>query len=622
MRPTDQALLVETGWEVCWQSGGIYTVLRTKAQAMVSEWGNRYCLVGPYNPAAAAVEFEAAPRAGYFGAACDRLEQERGIKAYYGKWLVNGEPQVVLIDFTAYRRNLNDLKYLAWKDHGLEVGDEREIEDCVLFGYLAADYLEILSQITREASLPILAQFHEWMAGIPIPILLKRAVPIQTIFTTHATILGRYLAADDPHFYQNLPQVDPHAEARRRNIYPKYSIERAATWGATCFTTISEITAVEAEYLLGRKADVLLPNGLNSKRFAAVHEFQNLHLIYKKRVQEFLMGHFFPSYKFDLSKTLHIFTAGRYEHRNKGLDLFIESLARLNHRLRASRKDVTVVAFIVTRAATRGFNVNTLKNQMLFKEMHSYCETIASSVASKLLYSASSGDDPRNVSLFDDNELHSLKRLTHAWKQTRPLPDVVTHDLQDEGQDPILNQLRLCGLDNREDNPVKVVYHPDFLTSASPILPLDYEQFVRGCHLGVFPSYYEPWGYTPEECAALGIPSVTSDLSGFGSYVRQKVPKHTEKGLFVIDRRYQSFDQSAGQLTDMLFEFVNLTMRERIELRNRVEAESAKFDWKELIPAYRRAHRIALARGRHDETRRRTHPPLRRQPPESVNQEN
>jgi glycogen(starch) synthase len=149
---------------------------------------------------------------------------------------------------------------------------------------------------------------------------------------------------------------------------------------------------------------------------------------------------------------------------------------------------------------------------------------------------------------------------------------------------------------NHASDPVKVVYHPEFLTSASPLISLDYEQFVRGCHLGVFPSYYEPWGYTPAECAALGIPAITSDLAGFGSFVQKNIEDPAERGLFVINRLNRTFNDSANQLTDTIFKVMTMSMRERIELRNRVEAESAKFDWRELIPAYRRAHRIALAK--------------------------
>lgn len=627
--PSENALLVEIGWEVCWQLGGIYTVLKTKAKAMVDEWGDRYLLVGPYNRGTAEIQFEPLPRTGIFGQACDILEREKGVSVHFGKWLIAGEPQVVLIDFNRYRHRANELKYLMWKDHGIQTGDEKEVEDCVIFGYLVADFLEALVAATKQtaeaqpndvepcppvstelaqtpaseeatetssSAAKILAHFHEWMAGVAIPELLKRRTLIHTVFTTHATILGRYLAADDANFYQNIAKVDPYQEARRRNIYPRFAIERAATWGANCFTTISEITAIESEYLLGRKPDALLPNGLNITRFAAVHEFQNLHLIYKKKIQEFLMGHFFPSYTFDLNKTLHIFTSGRYEHRNKGLDLFIESLARLNWRLKAEKKDVTVIAFIITRAPVHGFSVEALKNQMLFSEMSSHCETISSGVASKLLFGASTGADLKKISLIDDAELYTLKQLVHAWKQTSPTPQVVTHKLIDEWRDPIFAQLRSCGLMNHASDPVKVVYHPEFLTSASPLISLDYEQFVRGCHLGVFPSYYEPWGYTPAECAALGIPAITSDLAGFGSFVQKNIEDPAERGLFVINRLGRSFNESASQLTDTIFKVMTMSMRERIELRNRVEAESAKFDWRELIPAYRRAHRIALAK--------------------------
>ena len=600
-QPVDRALLVEVGWEVCLQLGGIYTVLKTKSAAMKARWGDRYCMIGPYQADAAGIEFEELPRTGMFGKACDLVAQEYGVKVYFGKWLVPGEPQVVLIDYNSSRDRLAEFKYFLWKDHQISLGTEPEVDDVVLFGYLVADFLQVLSRVVHEedeAEIPILAHFHEWMAGVPIPVILRRNLPISTVFTTHATILGRYLASDHPNFYQHLTQIDPHREAANRNIYPRFAIERAATWGATCFTTISEITALEAEHLLGRKPDVLLPNGLNIRRFAAVHEFQNLHLIYKKRIQEFLMGHFFPRYTFDLSKTLHIFTSGRYEFRNKGMDVFIEGLARLNWRLKHENKDVTVVAFIITRAATHGFNVDVLKNQMLFKEMSNHCETMASGVSSKLLTSTASGTDPRTTPLLDESELHTLKRLTRAWRQTHLYPNIVTHNLAYDADDPIMNALRKCRLFNSPEDRVKIVYHPDFLTAASPILGLDYDQFVRGCHLGVFPSYYEPWGYTPEECAALGIPSITSDLAGFGGYVRQNVPMYADKGLFVIERREHSFEESAQLLTESIYKVVTMNMRERIELRNRVEAVSSKFDWKELTESYHRAHRIALARTR------------------------
>jgi glycogen(starch) synthase len=188
-----------------------------------------------------------------------------------------------------------------------------------------------------------------------------------------------------------------------------------------------------------------------------------------------------------------------------------------------------------------------------------------------------------------------LKRAMQVWRTSRR-PLIVTHDLVDDGSDPILNHLRYRQLFNSADDPVKIVFHPEFVTATSPLIHLDYEQFVRGCHLGVFPSYYEPWGYTPMECCALGLPAITTDLSGFGAYVQAHVPEYRQQGIVVINRRTQSFDQAADEVTDYLLEFTQLTRRQRIELRNRVERLSELFDWSVLAQHYTEAHQLALRR--------------------------
>lgn len=607
--PIENRLLVEVGWEICWQLGGIYTVLRSKAPETVSRWGTRYCLLGPYNHKTAEVEFEPLPRTGYFGRAVELLQQ-RGIHAHYGRWLITGKPQVVLIDYLRSFDRLADFKYYLWKDHVIETRDEQEVNDVVLFGYLAAEFFQALAEVVQagdpdsaaetgslspKVQLPILGHFHEWMAGIAIPVIGKRQLPVVSVFTTHATILGRYLASDDPNFYHYLSKIDPNGAAQARGIYPRFTIERAAANGATCFTTVSEVTALEAEHFLGRKPDLLLPNGLNIQRFAALHEFQNLHLSYKQKIQEFVMGHFFSTYTFDLDKTLFLFTSGRYEYRNKGYDLFIEGLARLNWRLKCTKSGQTVVAFIVSRAATRGINVDVLKSQVLFGELRSTCANISEQMGRHLLQLAAQGKMPHIEDLLDEYATTRLKRMTHAWKRHQ-WPAIVTHDMAHDAEDPILKQLRFCNLVNGPDDPVKVVFHPEFLSSTSPIVGLDYDQFVRGCHLGVFPSYYEPWGYTPMECAALGIPAITSDLAGFGTYLLRNIPHHAEKGLWVLERRHKSFEESAEQLADLMQHVVSMNRRERVEQRNRVESLSEQFDWKQLAQAYWEAHSLALSR--------------------------
>src|SRR6201992_3708553 len=213
--------------------------------------------------------------------------------------------------------------------------------------------------VFHEKRRAIVVQFHEWLAGVALPLCKKRRIDVTTIFTTHATLLGRYLCAGSVDFYNNLQWFDVDAEAGKRGIYHRYCIERAAAHACDVFTTVSHITAFESEHLLKRKPDGVLPNGLNVKKFSATHEFQNLHSINRERIHEFVRGHFYGHMDFDLENTLYIFTAGRYEYRNKGVDMFIESLARLNHRLKTSGSKTTVVAFMIMPAQTSSLSVES-----------------------------------------------------------------------------------------------------------------------------------------------------------------------------------------------------------------------------------------------------------------------
>jgi glycogen(starch) synthase len=202
---------------------------------------------------------------------------------------------------------------------------------------------------------------------------------------------------------------------------------------------------------------------------------------------------------------------------------------------------------------------------------------------------------PKLDDLVDEYWHLRLRRAVHAWRTTR-LPSVVTHELAYGDTDAIMRHLREAGLQNQPDDPVKVVYQPDFISASDPLFGMDYDQFVRGCHLGIFPSLYEPWGYAPLECVILGIPTVTSDLAGFGSYVQQHVHDHDRHGIWVLRRRGVGFDQAAEELAERTFHFTRLDRRERIALRNRVESTAEQFDWSRLYPAYNRAHELALER--------------------------
>jgi glycogen(starch) synthase len=587
-RPT---ILFEVAWEVCSQIGGIYTVIKTKAPSMVERWGKDYVLVGPYHQHTSALEFEHAAAPDHLTPLLERLSAV-GIPCYFGYWLTSGRPAVILVDYQARQAQLGSDKYYLWKDNGIGLdGADGEVDATVAFGFCVAELFSLASQ---QLPHQILGHFHEWMAGVALPRIRHMQLPIATVFTTHATLLGRYVASNDPHFYSRLADYNADQMARQYMIWPKYAIERAAAHSANIFTTVSEVTAQEADALLGRKPEFVLPNGLNPHTFTALHEFQNLHMQYKERIHEFVMGHFFPSYSFDLDRTLYVFTSGRYEYSNKGMDIFIESLYRLNQRLKGLPKPPTVVAFIITRAPTKSLNVTSLQHHLRFEDLKTTCRDIERSLGQRILEVAARGRLPTYDEIFSDEIQLRLKRSIVA-RRTTQWPPVVTHDLWDDANDPVMNHLRHRGLLNSPDDPVKVVFHPDFVSMTS-LLSLDYEQFVRGCHIGVFPSYYEPWGYTPLECLALGIPTVTTDLSGFGSYVGKHVPDALQNGVLVLQRSRNSNESCIENLASFLAKFCELNRRERIALRNRAERITERFSWDVMAAHYHRAHTAALAR--------------------------
>ena len=597
------ALLVEVAWEVCNQVGGIYTVIRSKVPATMPAWGDRYCLLGPYFPNQAQGEFEPLDEltlntiSDPFLTAV-RTMRAQGYEVHLGTWLVTGRPRVVLINpFQAYDR-LAQLKTDLWQHHGIPAPDTDDLlHQVVAFGHLTTIFFQHLAaQMPSEQRL--LGHFHEWMTGVAIPELRRLQVPVHLLFTTHATLLGRYLAMNDAAFYDHLMWVSWETEAKKFNIEPAVRMERAAAHGSHVFTTVSELTVRECIYLLDRIPDAVLPNGLNIERFVALHEFQNLHQQYKAKIHEFVMAHFFQSYSFDLDKTLYFFTSGRYEYHNKGFDLTLEALARLNHRMKESGLEGQVVMFFITKRPFTSINPQVLERRAMLDEVQETCRAIERQVGERLFYAAAASQDhklPELGAMVDDYWKLRYRRTLQSWK-TNALPPVITHNLVNDQDDDILNFMRRAELLNHKHDRVKMVYHPDFVSPSSPLLGMEYGQFVRGCHMGVFPSYYEPWGYTPLECVARGVPAITSDLSGFGDYVLQTIPDPEQKGIFVVHRQEKSFDESAEELTEMLWQFLLLNRRERIMQRNSVESSAELFDWKNLRVHYDHAYGLALER--------------------------
>jgi glycogen(starch) synthase len=528
-------LLFEISTEVCNQVGGIYQVIRSKAPLMTQRWGDGYCLIGPWEGAKAQVEFEELPASGWLLAALEEL-RGAGLHVHHGRWMVPGRPRVLLIEHWQGWERLNEAKFRLWADHGIDTpGEDGLVNFVISFADAVRRLFEVLCRKREEAGsggTPMVAHFHEWLAGPAIPMMRKQGLPVATVFTTHATILGRYIAGGLDDFYDRLPWLDHEFEAKKYNVVTQHKIERASAHGAHVFTTVSSVTAEECNYLLGRPVDVVTPNALTISLYNAGHEQQRLHGVYKEKIHRFTMGHFFPSYQFDLDNTIYIFTSGRFEPRNKGFDLCLEAMARLNAELKSQRINKNVVFFIITKRATQAINPLAMEKRGILNDLDEVCEKISEGVAERLFKRAAGGGALKLDDLVEEYWMLRYRRAQSAFKH-HGLPMVVTHLLQDEDKDPLLTYIRNLQLFNRAEDPVKIVYHPDFITPTNRLWSMDYDQFVRGTHLGIFPSMYEPWGYTPLETRqALGdlckrhtpilIVAACTSSSGAGEAIRMR----------------------------------------------------------------------------------------------------
>lgn len=592
-----QRALIEIAWEVCNQVGGIYTVIRTKVPAMVQKWGDSYFLLGPYMQATASAEFEPILELDDTPVAkAVQKMRDMGYEVHYGHWLITGKPKIVLFEIDSIIEHVNGIKADLWDKHKINTLDcEDLVNQVIAFGELVRIFLTLAVEEGQETT-NFLGHFHEWMASTALLDLRKEKVKIATTFTTHATMLGRYLAGNVHDFYDKLHLFNWKKQAIHYGIEAQATIEYLAANAAHVMTTVSDVTAKECEYLLGRIPDLILPNGLNITRFTAVHEHQNLHMRFKEKIHQFVMGHFFPSYSFDLDKTLYFFTSGRFEFSNKGYDISLDALKRLNEKMKAANIDMTVVMFFVTRQPYHTIDPEILQSRAVLDEIKEITTSIEETIGEKLFTAAAGSDDLKMPDLnqfVDEYWRLRLRRTIQAWK-TKKLPKYVTHLLKNE--DALTEAIRYTNMINNKEDKVKIIYHPDFVVSTNPLFGMDYNQFVRGCHMGVFPSYYEPWGYTPLECIARGVPTITSDLSGFGDYMMQIMKDYDEWGVHVLKRKTQTFEEASEEMANILLKYVTTSRRDRIMLRNRVESISEIFDWSNLRSYYDTAHDLSMKR--------------------------
>lgn len=584
--------LFEVSWEVCNKVGGIHTVIESKAPYLVRHYKENYCLIGPYFPENAVAEFQEKIPPDKLHHIFEKLHEE-GIVCHYGRWMINENPCTILVDYTGYVYKNNEIKAKLWERYQIDsLGTYfHDFDEPILWGYAVGRLLEEISISYKQKKI---AQFHEWLSCGALLYLKMNKVKIGTVFTTHATMLGRTLAGNNVDLYNKLKKIDAEEEAYTWNIAAKHQVERVSAQVCDVFTTVSEITAIEAEHFLKKKPDILLFNGIDLKHHSSFDEVAVKHRLYREKMKEFLQYYFFPYYSFDLENTLMYFISGRYEFHNKGLDIFIKALGRLNRRLKREKSRRSIVVFFWVPADVARIRPSISKARAYYDDIKDSINDDIQTIKKRIIMCLISQKPITENRLFSKDFMNQTKKKVLRFLM-QGNPPLCTHDLKNDGADPILKNFKEEGLLNRREDSVKVIFYPIYLTGADNLLDLTYDEAVIGSHLGVFPSYYEPWGYTPLETAALGVAAVTTDFSGFGRYLELDIARDNT-GIFVIDMLGKSESKKVENLQDTLYKFSRLSTEERV--RNKVEAQRLAIlvDWDMLIHNYLKAHQLALDR--------------------------
>ncbi len=583
----------EVSWEVCNKVGGIYTVVKSKILPMKKFYGDKYFAIGPYFMDKAAGQFQELLPPTQLKNIFEKLKSE-GIYCHFGTWLVPGDPKTILIDYSEFSKNTNDIKKKLWEEYKIDSlnTEYHDFDEPVVWSFAVGRLLEEIAALGDGS---LVAQFHEWLSGGALLHLKMQNSKIAKVFTTHATILGRTLSGRNGDLYSEINDMDPKKKAYELGIGSKHQMESACAQNADVFTTVSEITAIEAEALLDRKPEVLLPNGLDMEKFPTLEKATLRHRIFREKIRQFIMYYFFPYYKFDLEKTLIFFIAGRYEFHDKGIDIFIKALANLNERLKKENSNKTIVSFFWIPAGFRGIRHEILENKTIFKDIKDYTDDSKKEIIERLLYGLISQKSLTPRFLLGEETVQEInKGIIRLNKYTGKTPPLSTHYLNNEDQDAIMQSFKKFGLTNKKEDKVKVVFYPLYLNGADRLLDLTYYESMTGSHLGVFPSYYEPWGYTPLEAGALGVASVTTDCAGFGRYLLEKAAVTRYPGIHVLKRLNESDDKVTDELTNILYDYSTITKHERIEHKIRAKRLASLADWKILVENYIKAHNLAL----------------------------
>ncbi len=529
--------LFEVSWEVCNKVGGIYTVVATKAPGIQQEYGNNYIVIGPDVWKETSLNPEFTEDKSIFRTWRERAENE-GLRIKIGRWNIKGRPLAILVDFTQYFTAKDRILSEFWEKYKLDsITGSWDYFEPALFGYAAGKVIESFYEYSLTAQDRIVAQFHEWMTGSGILYLNNRVPQIGTVFTTHATVVGRCIAGNNLPLYSHFDEYHGDAMANRFHVMAKHSLEHIAAIEADTFTTVSKLTSNECVQFLGREPDIITPNGFNDSLFLDEETLSGKRQIARGKllaVAQAVTGHPLPD------DTLLLVNSGRYEFRNKGIDLFLDALANLNHN---EKLTYPVVAFITIPAHHSG-------------PVPGLSEKVESGI-------------------FDNTEEQSY----------------LTHGLFEPDYDPILKRLKENRLFNSLADQVKVIFVPSYLNGNDGIFNLSYYDLLPGFDLSVFPSYYEPWGYTPLESLVFGVPTVTTTLAGFGLWVRSL---NMDAGITVIDRNDDNNEAVVAAIVSVILSFEKMSESRRAELSASAILLARTALWSNLLIHYKNAYSIAL----------------------------
>ena len=531
--------LFEVSWEVCNKVGGIYTVVATKALHLSAQMGRRHIFIGPdvWMHRAGNPDFLEDPML-YRSWKAQALAE--GLRFRVGRWNIPGKPIAILVDYKQHLPKADEILGSLWTDWGVDsISGNWDYKESAVFGFVAGRVIESFWDYNLKGGEKVVAQFHEWQTGAGVLYLKKAEIPVATAFTTHATMMGRCLAGNNLPLYSGMDQYNGDEMAQRFNVRAIYSLEKTSALNADVFTTVSDITARECAQFL-KPVDVVTPNGFdNSFTPATDGEYRKLHDEARDRLMRVATA---MSAEEVPSDALFVGIGGRYEYRNKGIDVFIDALDSLNRSDDAGR---SIQAFIMIPSGHQGAD---------------------QAVAAK------------------------LKGEGDSHYQTQ-----VSHYLQNAEDDTITRRLREVGLNNAIGDKVKVYFIPSYLNGDDGIFNLPYYTLLCGLDLALFPSYYEPWGYTPLEALAFRVPTLTTSLAGFGKWVQTHF-KSKHPGIAIVERDDNNYPEVVEGVVARIREMASLGSKERSVYRENARKVSQIALWEHQIVYYQEAYSIALAK--------------------------